>query len=58
MISYGAAICGTKSYSSINAVQNRVMRFFLGTGKYTPNAAVHGDMGVAATIDKTMDIHM
>ena len=45
VISYGAAIWGTKSYSCINAVQNRAMRFFLGTGKYTPNAAIYGDMG-------------
>ena len=45
VISYGAAIWGTKSYSCINAVQNRALRFFLGTGKYTPNAAICGDMG-------------
>ena len=45
VISYGAAIWGTKSYSCINAVQNRAMRFFLGTGKYMPNAAIYGDMG-------------
>ena len=45
VISYGAAIWGTKSYSCINAVQNRAMRFYLGTGKYTPTAALFGDMG-------------
>ena len=45
VISYGASIWGTKSFSCIAAVQNRAMRFFLGTGKYTPNAAVCGDMG-------------
>ena len=45
VISYGASIWGTKSYSCVNAVQNRAMRFFLGTGKYTPTAAVSGDMG-------------
>ena len=45
VISYGAAIWGTKSYSCISAVQNRAMRFFLGTGKYTPNASLYGDMG-------------
>ena len=44
VISYGAYIWGTKSFSCIAAVQNRAMRFFLGTGKYTPNAAVCGDM--------------
>jgi len=45
VISYGAAIWGTKEYSSINAVQNRACRFFLGVGRYTPNAAVNGEMG-------------
>lgn len=45
VISYGAAIWGVKEYSAINAVQNKACRFFLGVGKYTPNAAVNGDMG-------------
>ena len=45
VISYGAAIWGSKSFSCINAVQNRAMRFFLGVGKYTSTAAVSGDMG-------------
>ena len=45
VISYGAAIWGNKSFSCINSIQNRAMRFYLGTGKYTPTAAVGGDMG-------------
>ena len=45
VISYGAAIWGSKSFSCINAVQNRAMRFFLGVEKYTSTAAVSGDMG-------------
>ena len=45
VIGYGASVWGVKSFSCINAVHNRAMRFFLGTGKYTPNAAVSGDMG-------------
>ena len=38
---------GNKTYSCINAVQNKAMRYYLGTGKYSysPNAAVSGDMG-------------
>lgn len=44
IISYGAAIWGSKAFSCINAVQNRAMRFFLGTGKYTPIAAIFGEM--------------
>ena len=45
VISYGAAVWGTKQFSCINAVHHRAMRFFLGTGKYTPNVAVQGEMG-------------
>jgi len=45
VISYCAGIWGIKQYSCIDAVQNRAMRFFLGVGKYTPNAAVIGEMG-------------
>ena len=45
VISYGAAIWGDRSFSCIDAIQNRAMRFFLGVGKYTPTAAVSGDMG-------------
>ena len=45
MISFGAAIWGHKELTCISAVQNRAMWFFLGVGKYTPNAAVLGEMG-------------
>jgi len=45
VISNGAAIWGHKEFTCISAVQNRAMRFFLGVGKYTPNAAVLGEMG-------------
>ena len=45
IIEYGACIWGVKSYSCINAIHNRACRFFLGVGKYTPNAAATGDMG-------------
>ena len=40
IIDYGVAIWGYKEFSSINAVQNRACRYFLGVGKYTPTAAV------------------
>ena len=43
---YGASIWGHKEYDCINAVHNRMCRFFLGVGKFTPSAAVQGDMGV------------
>ena len=45
IISCGAALRGTRDFSSINAVQNRACRFYLGLGKYAPNIAVNGDMG-------------
>ena len=45
VIAYGASIWGDRSFSCIDAVQNRAMRFYLGVGKYTPTAAVAGDMG-------------
>ena len=45
VINYGSAIWGTKTFSCIEAIHNRAMRFYLGTGKYTPNAALIGDMG-------------
>ena len=44
IISYGVAVLGSKSFSCINAVQNRAMRFFLGTGKYTPATSIFGEM--------------
>ena len=34
VIEYSAAIWGTKSFSSISAVQNRACRYFLGLGRY------------------------
>ena len=44
VVSYGAAVWGFKSFSSINAVHNRAMRYFLGVGKYTPNTELTGEM--------------
>ena len=45
VIAYGAAIWGDRAFSCIDAVQNQAMRFYLGVGRYTPTAAVAGDMG-------------
>ena len=45
IIRYGASIWGHKEYPCINAVHNRMCRYFLGVSKFTPNAAVNGDMG-------------
>ena len=51
MVSYGENRA-IKSFSCINAVKKRAMRFFLGIGKYTPTAAVSGDMGWTPAFDK------
>ena len=50
VIDYGASIWGFTEYSCINAVHHRACRFFMGVGKYTPNAAVNGDMAWIPTI--------
>ena len=55
IIDYSAAIWGTKSMSCINAVQNRACRYFLGLGRYAPNAAINGDMGWLSDSDSDSD---
>ena len=39
VIDYGASVWGIKSYSCVNTVQKQSYEI-LGTGKYTPTAAV------------------
>ena len=46
IVKYGAAVWGYCNFSCINAVHNRMCRYFLGVSKFTPNAAVQGDLGV------------
>ena len=45
IIDYGASIWGKKTYTCIQTVQNRAMRYFLGVGRRTPVAALQGEMG-------------
>ena len=45
VISYGAAVWGTREFSHVNEIHNRACRFFLGLGKFAPVVAVQGDMG-------------
>ena len=45
VVSYGAAVWGSKMYYYIDAVQDRAMRHYFGTGKYSTNAAVSWDIG-------------
>ena len=44
-ISYGAAIWGARTFSCLSAVQNRAARICMTVCRYTPNAAVMGDIG-------------
>ena len=45
IISYGAAVWGCRTFSCVSAVQNRALRFFLGVGRFAPNAGINGDTG-------------
>ena len=52
VINYGTAIWGQKSYSSINKVQNRATKYFLGLHKKASNAMANGDMGWDAPLTR------
>ena len=41
-----------RKFACITAVQNRAERFYLGVGRYTPNAAVNGDIGWLSLLAK------
>ncbi len=42
---YGSAIWGFKSYSELDKVQQRALRFFTGVHKFAPTVGYTGDMG-------------
>ena len=42
---YSASIWGARDFSCVDNVFNQACRFFLGVGKYTPVAAIRGEMG-------------
>ena len=44
-IRHGASVRGFKSYTEIDSVQNRAIRYFLGVHRFTPNLAINGDIG-------------
>ena len=44
ILDYGAGIWGYKSFSNIDAIQNRAIRFFLGTHRFASNIAINGDV--------------
>ena len=45
ILEYGSGIWGHIEAPTINAIQNRAMRFYLGVHKLSPNLALTGDMG-------------
>ena len=45
VINYGSSIWGGKEFSSISSVHNRAGRYYLGLGRYTPNAALQEELG-------------
>lgn len=42
---YAAGVWGYEEAIECNSVQNRAMRYFLGVHKFTPRAAIEGEMG-------------
>ena len=45
VVSYGAAVWGSKQFACVNSILLRAARYYMGVGKYTPNSAVYGDTG-------------
>jgi hypothetical protein len=45
ILDYASAIWGYKSFSKIDTIQNRAIRFYLGVHTFAPNLAINGDMG-------------
>ena len=50
VINYRASVWGNRQFSCINSIQLRAARYYMGVGRYTPNAAVHGDSGWQPTV--------
>ena len=45
IIEHGSGVWGFKEYDGLNRLQNRAIRSYLGTGKFTPISALTGEMG-------------
>ena len=45
IIDYSSSVWGCREYNKVNSLQMNVCRYYMGVGKYTPNAAIQGDMG-------------
>ena len=44
-MNYSAGVWGFYEYNSLDVVQHKAMRFFLGVSKFTPINALYGDIG-------------
>lgn len=51
---YAAGVWGYEEAIECNSVQNRAMRYFLGVHKFTPRAAIEGEMGWEPCVVKQM----
>jgi hypothetical protein len=45
VLHYSASAWGLQSHNTLQTVQNRAMRFYLGTHKLTPTLGMFGDLG-------------
>ena len=45
VLDYGASVWGYKTYTVIDSVQNRAIRYFLGVHRFSPSLAINGDVG-------------
>ena len=45
ILTYASGVWGAKKFSFPDAIQNRVIRMFLGVHRFAPNLAINGDMG-------------
>ena len=58
VIHFGSAIWGHPQFKCTNAVHNKACRYILGLCKYTPNAAVQGDIGISLpVVDQWININ-
>ena len=45
ILDYCSGVWGAAKLDKIDTVQNRAIRYFLGTHRFSPNLAINGDMG-------------
>ena len=45
ILDYCSSVWGFNDYSSVDAVQNRSIRYFLGVHRFAPKVAINGDIG-------------